>query len=364
MFTPSGHIDHLTFAGVRKGGGGGPDPRFTETTLTDPISGRSFTSTPFSVASGGQSAAQQLNAEITQRQADEAAKSQQADAAKQAAANTAESTFQTNRQTAYNDALQNVIRQFQLQGVDPNAYMTTDIQPTLQRQFNSIADLDPNPAAAFPTTLGDQIIGNVTSGKRTQATAALNNLFTPNFTTNLIPDSTLAGPTEQILNEQFDPLRQQLTNAVNRNLLTPSGFTAANDLLGQKLESARGTITNLGRGILDTDRSHIDDIISGARNAASGLTINQTFDPSAFGGQATSRATSDLANFAGALRGAVGDTKFTDINELLNRGGVAQGAVNPFAQGAINPIPGTSPFFQTPEQLAQQKRGLGNQGAF
>jgi hypothetical protein len=368
MFTPGGQIDLLSFAGVRGGGGKGggqqgPDPRFVSHTVVDPVSGRAFSSSPFGVASGQKSAEDQLNEEITQRQAQEKATSDAATAQAATDAQTKETTFQGNRQTAYNDALQNVMRTFQLQGLDPNQYMATDIQPALQRQFNSVQDLDPNPAGAFPTSLGDTILGNVTSGRRTSATNALNQVFTPNFTNNLLPDSTTGGFIDDILNEQFNPLTQQLTNAQNRNTLNPVGFQGALDALNAKKTAARSTIQNLGQGILDTDRSGINDIISGARTTASGLSAGQSFDPSEFAGQATSRAQTDLTNFGGALRNAVGATKFADINDLLNAGGAVQGPVNPnAAPGGVGGA-GTNALDPAAEE-AKRQRGLGNTGAF
>jgi hypothetical protein len=250
---------------------------------------------------------------------------------------------------------------FQLQGLDPNQYMATDIQPALQRQFNSIQDLDPNPAGSFPTSLADTILGNVTSGRRSSATNALNQVFTPNFTNNLLPDSTTGGYIDDILNEQFNPLTQQLTNAQNRNTLNPVGYQGALDALNAKKTAARSTVQNLGQGILDTDRNDINSIISGARDTASGLSAGQSFDPSIFAGQATSRAQTDLSNFGGALRNAVGETKFANINDLLNAGGAVQGPFNP------NAAPGGVGGFGTPlveSEEAKKARGLGNTGAF
>lgn len=368
MFTPSGQIDLLSFAGVRggggKGGGGGSDPRFQQTTLVDPVNGRTFTDNFFTQAMGGKSASQQLNEEITQRQAEEKAASDAAAAKAAADAQTAETNFQTNRQTAYDDALRAVQRRFQLEGVDPAAYMTTDIVPTLQRQFNSVQDLDPNPSAAFPTSLGDTIVGNVLSGKRTQALNTLNSTFTPNYTTNLLPDSTTSNYVNDILNEQFNPLSQQLSNALKRNTLTPVGFQAATDELNRRRGAAAATVQNLGQNILESDRKGISDLITGARNDVSNLTLGQTFDPSVYAGQAAGKAQSDLSNFGGALRNAVGDTKFATIQDLINAGGAVQGANNPNAANPSGTISPQSPFATTDADLQNRKRGLGNVGAF
>jgi hypothetical protein len=76
------------------------------------------------------------------------------------------------------------------------------------------------------------------------------------------------------------------------------------------------------------------------------------------------------SSFGGALRDAVGDTKFADISDLINAGGAVQGSQNP---NAINPTgkPTTadgggalSPAYVSDDELAKRGRGLGNTGAF
>jgi hypothetical protein len=376
MFTAGGQPDlHVVMrgGGGKGGGGGGGGGSLIPpaASYVDPVNGMVFTDSgnnfggDGSVTSLGPSGAQQLNDEIRQRQAGEKATSDAAAAQKTADAATAETTFQGRRQTAYDQALQAVNRQFQLQGLDPNAYMASDIQPTLQRQFDSIQDLDPNPGAAFqPTTLATDILNNVTSGRRTQVSNQLNNQFDPNYATNLLPDSTLDQFVPSIVSQQFDPLSSQLTNAQKRGTLTDTGYNAALAALNQKRTAATSQVSDLGRTILGTDRSGINDLITGAKNTAAGLSLNQTFDPSSYDTQAKGLASSDLSNFGGALTNAVGGTQYASLSDLLNAGGAVQGASNP---SAINPTgtPGaTSPFAQDPNVLANQKRGLGNQGAF
>lgn len=364
MFTPGGQLDLLSFRGVRGGGGKGGSQQAnpSPTIYTDPVDGTTYTDyhSPFY---HGASASDQLNAHIADRKAKEQAASDAATAKSQQDAATAETTFQGSRQKAYDDALAAVQRKFQLQGVDPSSYMTSDIVPTLQRQFNSIQDLSPNPAAAFPDTLADSIIGNITSGKRTQANTALNQVFTPQYAENLIPDSTTNNFLDQILGEQFDPLSSQLVNAQKRGTLSDTGYKAALDTLNQKKSAARSTVQNLGNTILSTDRGDINSIVGNARSAASGLGLSDTFDPNTFTTQAQQKAASDIGNFGGALRSAVGDTKFASLQDLLNAGGSVQGAGNPTATNP-NAAPGTLGGTILEDPLAQQKRGLGNAGAF
>jgi len=371
MFTAGGQPDLHTVmrGGGGKGGGGGSQGPLPPTVYVDPVDGTVYSepADPFgmnSTVDPSITAAGRLNQHIKDRQAAEKAASDAAAAQKTTDAATAETTFQGSRQQAYNDALTNIQRQFQLQGVDPNAYMASDITPALQRQFNSVQDLSPNPAAAFPTTLGTDILNNITSGRRTQVTNQLNNQFDPNYAQNLIPDTTLSSAVPGIVNAQFDPLNAQLTNAQKRGTLTDTGYKGALDALNQKRAAATSQVTNLGQTILGTDRSGINDLISGAKNTAAGLTLGQQFDPSSYDTQARTLAGTDLTNFGGALTNAVGDTKFATLTDLLNAGGAVQGATNPNAINPSGSLGATSPFYTDPNVSANQKRGLGNQGAF
>jgi hypothetical protein len=374
MFTPGGQPDlhHTRAYGGKGGGGSAPYTPPPPTVLTDPVSGKSFiqSNNAFDYDSSKPSAAEQLNAEIDQRKAEEKAAS---DAAKaQTAQQTQQATadFTGRKQAAYDTALQNVMRQFQLQGADPNAYMDTDIKPALQRQLQSVQDNDPNPTAAFSSDLGSTIIGNVLSGKRTQAGTALKNTFSPTYADTALPDSLTGQYANTILSEQFDPLSAQLTNAQKRGTLSGAGYQAAVDAMNQKRTAAAATIGDLGKGILSADRSGINDYISGAKSDVNNLGLTDNFDPSTYANTAAGKVSSDIGAFGGALRNAVGDTKFADISSLINAGGAVQGGMNP---NAANPggVPGQatgggqlSPSFIAQDELAKQKRGLGNTGAF
>jgi hypothetical protein len=362
MWTSGGQIDHLTFAGMRKGSGGS-NP-YEPTTLTDPTTGMSFTSTPFSISQGGQSAADQMNAWRTAKAANDKVTADNQAAADKQAADTKEATFQTNKQNAYNTAMQDTIRTFQNQGLDPNAYMADYIKPTLDRDLGGIQDLDPNPLASFPTNLGQSILDQATGDTRSRTLGQYNATFTPSYATTALPDTLTAPIAQQILGEQFDPLGQQLTNAEKRGTLSDVGYKAAIDMLNQKKTSALSTINDLGAKILIGDRSSLNDLISGGRSDINSMTLGQNIDPNTYVSQAQGMIGTDTSGFGGALRSAVGNTSFADIQDLLNAGGAAQGAGNPTAANP-NALPGGGPAGPAPDQLlAGQKRGLGNTGAF
>src|SRR3954462_6498091 len=129
MFTPGGQLDLVNRA-VFGGKGGGssytPAAAIPDTVLTDPISGKSFThvndTTSPNYDPNARSASDLLNDEITSRKAEETAASDKTAADKVTSDAKAESDFQGSRQSAYDNALQGIMRKFQLQGVDANQY--------------------------------------------------------------------------------------------------------------------------------------------------------------------------------------------------------------------------------------------------
>ena len=380
MFTSGGQPDLwcvVARGGGKGGGGGGAAPQvLPPIVLTDPVNGKTFVQQPGGTlnANTGQidytSAQDQLNAEIAERQAAEKAKSDELAGQKTTDTAAQRTKFEGARQAAYDSALQNTIRQFQLQGADPNAYMESDILPALKRQFSSVQDLDPNPSAAFPTNLGDTIINSVTGGKRTQASNALNSIFTPTYSQNMLPDSITGNYTSDIVNQQFNPLMEQLTNAQKRGTLGGAGYQAALDALNTKKAAATNQVNTLGQGILSTDRKSLDDYISGARTSANSLSLGSTFDPSTYAGTATGKVQDFQKQFGGALQNAVGGTKFADITELINAGGAVQGAQNPNAANPTGkPTTATgggalSDMYVDPDVESTKGRGLGNTGSF
>jgi hypothetical protein len=367
MFTPGGQIDLLSFAGLRgggKGGGGGggyapPAP----ITYTDPVNGRVFTQQvdPYTGQPTGPSAQDALNQEISDRTAGEKATSDAAAAKKVADDAAALKTFQGNRDTAYSDARNNVLRQFTQAGVDPNQYLASDIDPALQRSLHSIKDLDPNPGAAFSPDLGTTIMNAITGSKRTGATNQLNSLFSPTYSSTAVPDTLTGQYSDTLLNEQFNPLQTQLESTRKRGTLTDRGYDAALATLAQKRSAAQSTIGDLGSGIIAKDRGAIDDYISKARSDANALNLSSTFDPNAYKTGAENLASTDISNFGGALRSAVGGTQFANLSDLINAGGAVQGATNPNAANPLGtPVGGAAAADQDPNK----KRGLGSTGAF
>ncbi len=163
MFTASGQLDLLTFGGMRGGGGkggGGQSAPPQGRTYVDPVDGTVFAESPYEAMLGGgvnpdgtprQTAAEQYNAHLRERKAGETAASTAKTAEAATAKTEAANTFTTDKGNAYNNALANVRRTFELQGLNPDTYMTSDIAPKLSSINSGISDasgLTPPPSMA------------------------------------------------------------------------------------------------------------------------------------------------------------------------------------------------------------------------
>lgn len=367
MWTSGGQIDHITFAGLRGGGGKGAKaaapPPTPPPTYTDPTTGATYTSTADQNAA---IAADQLNAATI-------AAANKADAATIAAQN--ESTFQGNRQQAYNDAMNSVLQTFRGQGVDPNKYMNY-ITPTMQQAYNSVPDLSTNISSFFPTSMGQTILNQATGDQRTQLMNQLNQTFNPTYSSTALPTNIMDPAVSSILSNQFDPLSAQLTNAQKRGTLTDLGYQAAVNKMNQDRAAAQSQLQSLGQNILTTDRGALDTLASGARSDIANMSLGQNIDPTQYVNQANQLTAQDVSGFPGALQSAAGNVTFADIQDLLNAGGVVQGATNPTAANPVGAAGaagspgaigggGVAPGQQLPSDQAQTgNRGLGTTGAF
>lgn len=378
MWNEGGQIAHLVFAGVRGGGkggggGGGADPLQSKPIiLTDPVDGTTFVqeSNPYLLAMSSnmpqpRSAQEQLNEHIAQRKAQEQATSDQQ---KQAAADTAtqgRNDFNTRLADAITGARTSVNQYFTQQGVDPTRY-GSEIETAINRGKSLVPDLSPNPASAFDANLGQTILNDITSGRRTQASNTVSNLFGPTYASDRLGYTADDSYINDILNEQFNPVNTSLGYARDRGTLTPQGFSAATDALNQKRTAAQSTLQSLGQGIIDTDRLSVNDLITGAKNTASSLNPNafDTFNPASFRTQADELVGSKLSSLPGDLRNAVGATKYVDLNELLNVGGSAQGPTQPSITNPAAGVGGIDPAIADQAKRNQEKRGLGSTGAF
>lgn len=349
---------------------GGSKSTTTAATYTDPVNGQTFDS----------SAA--LNAEIQKRERDAHDKTELATDNGRGYQLTNQSNFDQDLINAQTTAARNAKQYFIDQGYDPSLFDTqlrsavdaasgtinnpyigagTDTT-TLQRNTPAIN-------SAFSPNLGAQILSSANSGYQSQAANKIAQAFAPTYSRDQISDSWLSPAVDSVLTSQFDPLSSQLTNAQKRGTLNDTGYAAALKALSNDKTTATSTVNRLGQGVLSSDRSSLDDYITGAKNDASKVDARTygSFNPDSYVSGANNLVDNYKTNFGGDLSNAVGNTSFSDITKLLNAGGVVQGATDPTA---TNPVgigdkgAGVSDAYIAQQALANTQRGLGSTGDF
>lgn len=367
MWTEGGQLSLLAFSGVRgsKGGGGGgmsdammmyllEQNNKGTTGYTDPVDSTVY-NTP-----------EELNQHIAQRTQTAADTAAATKAAADAETASKQSAFDTRKAAARQSAIDSAMAAFRQQGVDPTAYLSTDITPTVDRYTANIPNLDANPGSVYSSTLGQDIVNSVLSGKRGQNVDLLNQTFTPGYSRNVLPSSASSPYIDQLLGEQFDPLSAGIQNARNRGTLNDSGYAGALSALTNKKSAARATINSLAEGVLGSDRSALDDYISGARTSVGNLSLSgsNAFDPSTYTNTAANMANTDLSNLGGDIRNKVGDTQFATLTDLLNAGGLYQGPIDTRAKGLGTSTPTGIGGLTEAQQREDSQRGLGSSGTF
>lgn len=336
------------------GKGGGGTVQQVQPTYVDPVTGRAYSS------------ASQLNAAITAREQQEAAKAAADKAAAEAKAIADRNTFNTRLTGAYDQSKLDIENYFRTLGLDPTMYQS-DILNTLNNRKQQVADLDPNPMATFGSNLGQSIVNQLAGGAQNRARTGLDQLFGSNYSARELPLELIDPVTNTVLGSQFDPLNTQLENAMKRRTLTDKGYAGALSQLENDMTAGRSTVSRLGTNVLMANRGDIDSYLSGAYNSASTLPLASAnmFDPNSYYNEAESRTERYRQNLHGDILNALGSTKLSDITRLLNAGGVAQGATDPTATNP-NAIPGgaVSDNFIAQQILQNRRRGLGSQGQF
>mgnify|MGYP003385393881 CR=1 FL=1 len=350
-------------------GGGAPQVAPVAPSYTDPINGKTFTTTD------------DLNAEIAARTASDKAASDAAKAQADAILAGNRTQFQNDLVAGRNAATERTRNYFTQQGYDP-ARFESDIARAINAAAGTI--IDPNTVAttapttaqtflpqinsAFSPSLGASILSSINAGNQSKANNAINSIFSPTYAQDNISNEWLTPAASTVLSEQFDPLDAQLTNAFKRGSLNQTGYDAALKALSGKRTAANATVSNLGNNILAADRTDIDNYITGAKADAANVNANtyDSFDPNRYLTGATDKVNRYKTNFGGDLTNAIGSTTFADLSSLLNAGGAVQGATDPTA---TNPTSGTggsaiSDAYIAQQALAKEKRGLGSNGAF
>ncbi len=335
------------------GGGKGAAPAPTVApTYTDPQTGKSFTSPDA------------LNSSIDERNRQAAEQQKLDEAAATQAALDKRNQFNSALSGAQTRARGQAQNYFTSRGLSADPYNSA-IEDMINQSTSTVPDLAPNPDTYFANNIGETILNNSLRSKIDAKTGQLSSVFTPDYATKWMPYSEATPIVNTELSNSFDPLTTQLDNAHKRGVLNDVGYSGATTRLNQDRNAAQSQISSIAQGIIDANRSNVNDYITGAKNDVANASIYNvdSLDPNSYFATAADRVNSLRGRLAGDVRSAVGDTTYSDLLTLLNAGGVVQGATNPtVAGGALGN--NLASGYVADQILNKKPRGIGNYGAF
>lgn len=275
-----------------------------------------------------------------------------AEAAKQEAAKQA--AFDQQMNSAFGTGIQSADDYFTQRGLDPKEYESA-ITSRANQVRSGVPNLAANPGSYFEG-LGSQVFDQLQTGLRGTATRGIDKLAPTGFASTRIADTADDDTLAAILGDQEGKAKDYANNLKARGVVTDSGFKAAMDaILGQEA-GARGKLTEIGNGILNTGRGDAENLANAARTRAGALNLGDQFDPNDTGKQLNDFFTSFFGGLGDKVRGAAPASLF-DTSGLANIAGAAQGAGNTrFDPAAVagdftnpeddpnNPVQTTNPF--------------------
>lgn len=328
------------------GGSSGPPP---SANYIDPVTGKAFWTSDL------------LNEAINERETQERAKSAADKAERETKLAEERTKFSAGLEGAQTWARDNALSYFRDRGSNPDQYAPR-IDNELSRIRGMVPDLAPNPQGFFGPDVAANIYNDILGTRQGEARDA----FTPygsSYLENTLGSGLASSAANNIVQDQFSSVGQGVETALKRGQLDQTGYAAALRAMGDKRSQALSEVSGIANNTLTTQRNALSDYINSLRGEAGSQDLefydNWAVDP--YAQRIQQRATDAVGQFGGSVRSAVGDSKFVDLQELLNLGGTAQGPIaSPVGAGGGG---GAEPSLAD-QILSRQRRGLGNTGAF
>lgn len=242
-----------------------------------------------------------------------------ADAKKQAA-------FDASMNSAFGSGMTNAEDFFTSRGLDP-----TDYKAQIGNKANQIRSSIPNLASdpgSYFSTLGESVFNQEQAGGQAKALRGVNDVAPSGFSTSRIADTADDDTIAAILADQENNSKGYIDNLRGRGVITDSGYAAALKNLQGQAPGARGKLSEIGTGLIETGRGDAENIANAGRTRASNLALGDKFDPfSEVGNKLNDFFSTFFSGLGDKVRGAA-PTNLFDTSGLANIAGAAQGAGN------------------------------------
>jgi len=179
-----------------------------------------------------------------------------------------------------------------------------------------------------------QFVNREQGAWRRQQGQPLDTMFRSGFERDALADTADDDIIERILGDQSVDADRQIQGAFDRGQLNQAGFDFAQENMRNARTAARTRLSGIGSDILSTKRRDLTGLRDRAFQDRDALRYGQTLGD--YGSILDNMLRERRGNLEGAVRGAVGNERFFNPNELIQRAGGMQGATNVrFAQGML-----------------------------
>lgn len=255
------------------------------------------------------------------------------------------------------NAQSNIGRQFSQAGLDAADYEDR-IAAALDLAQSGIG-YEAGATPMFGSDIGTNLIGDLRNEQIKQFERGINEFAPEGFEQTAFASTADDAIIDAILGEQFSEASDAIMRARDRGTLNDAGFRYAMDNLNTQRAGANSRLQGIGGGILEGYRGELSGIVNNARTGASGFDFGDTFDPDTYRTQLETRQGELSGGLEGAIRNAIGGEQFFNTSDLIQKGGIGQGATNNGANA-----PALAAALSNRKKQEEEQRGLGTQGSF
>lgn len=213
----------------------------------------------------------------------------------------------------------------------------------------------------FGSDIGSNLINDLRNEQIRGYKNAINEYAPEGFETNAFAGTADDAIIDAILAEQFGEASDSILRARDRGTLNDQGFRYAMDNLNTQKTAAGSRLQDTGGGILEGYRTQLGDIAGNARTGAGNFDFGDTFDPTHYGNLISTRQGELSGRLEGDIRNAIGGEQFFNTADLIQKGGIGQGAQNTGLGGQSGSLLAA---IGNRKQEEEQQRGLGTTGSF
>jgi len=264
-------------------------------------------------------------------------------------------TFDRNIGQAFEGALSRGSDVISERGLNLDEFLP-GLTSALEATRRSVPFLDPNPGAFFGEGIADTVLNRAQDTQRRGFRNELDEFAAPGFARTLFPGTADDSILQSILNEQFQPASDAILRAFQRGNLTDQGFQTSNNQLDSQRDAGLARLQDIGGGVLGDFRNELNEVAGTGFGRANTFELGGNFDPSSTRSLIDSTFADQSGNLSGAVRNALGGEQLFNIEDIITRGGIAQ--------GAQNATPALFDAFDKRNKEREKQRGLGSEGVF